>query len=56
MHFTVCDVVLCCDSPAGAVLCDDSDSDGDSVIILNAIELVAEHLLEPVLIDDSEPG
>ena len=56
MHFTLCDAVLCCDCPAGAVLCDDSDSDSDSVILLNAIELVAERLLEPVLIDDSEPG
>ena len=48
--------MLCCGYTAGAVLCDNSDSDSDSVIVLNIIELVVERLPEPVLVGDSEQG
>jgi hypothetical protein len=38
------------------VLCDDTDSDGsDPVLVLDVIEMVAERLLEPVPVGDSEP-
>jgi hypothetical protein len=38
------------------VLCDDTDADGsDSVLVLDAIEMVAKHLLEPLPVGDSEP-
>ena len=45
----LCVMYCCYGCTAGAVLCDDTDSDNDSVIVLDAIELVAE------LVGDSEP-
>ena len=37
-------------------MCDDSDSDSsDSVLVLDAIDLVTDRLLEPVPAGDSEP-
>ena len=48
---------MCCDCTAGAVLCDVSNhsDSSDSMLILDAIDLVTERLLEPVPVVDSEP-